>query len=63
MWQEVTKEDFVLAERSAGFRPRGGGDGMATAGFTSGALQGKIAFGERSLPEKFLPLEEVDETN
>jgi len=45
-WQEeyteVTREQFIAAERAAGFRPKGGGDELATGGFSAGNISGKI---------------------
>jgi hypothetical protein len=41
-WHEVTFEKFVLAERDAGFRPKYGGPGLATGGFTGHGIQGRI---------------------
>ena len=41
-YDEVTREQFIAAERAAGFRPRGGGDGLATAGFSADNVSGKI---------------------
>ena len=41
-YKEVTKEQFIQAERSAGFRPKGGGDGVATGGFSGGGVSGKV---------------------
>lgn len=35
-WTEVTPRDWKRAERAAGFRPHGGGDGFATGGFGGG---------------------------
>lgn len=42
VWDEVTREQFIAAERAAGFRPKGGGDGLATAGFSGGGVRGRI---------------------
>ena len=39
--QEVTKEEFIQAERAAGFRPKYG-DGVATGGFSGGGVSGYI---------------------
>ncbi len=43
-WQEATREQFISAERTAGFRPMSG-DGVATGGFCSGALNGRVTYG------------------
>jgi hypothetical protein len=42
--KEVTKEQFVRAERSAGFRPKHGlpQDEPATGGFGNGSIKGRI---------------------
>ena len=40
-YQEVTKEEFIQAERCAGFRPKYG-DGLATGGFSGGGVSGSI---------------------
>lgn len=45
-YQEVTMEEFVRAERAAGFHPK---DGMpigkpATGGFSGGGVHGKIIY-------------------
>ena len=39
--KQVTKEEWLSAERSAGFYPKYG-DGPATGGFSSGGLSGYI---------------------
>ena len=41
-WSEVTERQFITAERAAGFRPKGGGDGLATGGFSGGGVSGGI---------------------
>jgi hypothetical protein len=41
-YQEVTLRQFIQAERSAGFRPKGGGDGPATGGFSGGGVSGRM---------------------
>lgn len=41
--KEVSREEFIKAERQAGFRPKGGGDGLATGGFGSNeGISGRI---------------------
>ena len=40
-YQEVTKEEFIAAERAAGFRPKSG-DGIATSGFSGSGVSGSI---------------------
>lgn len=44
-WVKVTKEDWIRAERAAGFRP-GYGDGCATGGFgmLSNPIMGTITY-------------------
>jgi len=42
--QEVTREQFIRAERGAGFRPKYGGDGLATGGFSTGTIRGRIQY-------------------
>ena len=49
LWQEATADQFIQAEREAGFRPKDGG-GFATGGFSGGGIRGKITYGE--IPEK-----------
>lgn len=42
-WAEVTRETWINAERGAGFRPKGGGSGMATGGFrSSSGVSGRL---------------------
>lgn len=44
-WVEVTMEQFVKAERTAGFHNRlGRPDLPATAGFSGGGVQGKVDY-------------------
>ena len=45
-WSEVTAKEFKAAERAAGFHPKGGGDGFATAGFGTGNVQGTMVNGK-----------------
>ena len=42
-WTEVTEEEFIKAERSAGFRPKYG-DGVATGGFSNGSISGRVEY-------------------
>lgn len=42
-WQEVTQEQFVKAERAAGFHPKPGGGPVATHGFSNGAIEGRVS--------------------
>ena len=45
-WDEVTKKQYVQAERAAGFRnTMGQPDEPATAGFSNGSINGKIVYG------------------
>lgn len=47
-WTKVSKEDFIKAERSAGFRPKISSDSpdyyttLATSGFSGGSISGKL---------------------
>ena len=43
---EVTREEFIKAERQAGFYPKGGGDHLATGGFSGGGIRGRIKYEE-----------------
>ncbi len=46
--REVAKVEYVQAERNAGFHnTRGQPDEPATAGFGSGAVRGRIEYGDR----------------
>lgn len=41
LWQECTRDQFITAERSAGFRPKSGNSGdLATGGFSKGSFAG-----------------------
>ena len=44
-WQEATQEQFIQAERNAGFRPKSG-SGVATGGFSNGSITGRVTYGE-----------------
>ena len=44
-WQEVTREKFIEIERLSGFYPMKGQD-IATAGFSGGAVEGRVTYGE-----------------
>lgn len=45
MKKEVTREEWIKAERAAGFRPKGGGDEEATGGFgSSQGVNGSIEY-------------------
>lgn len=39
-YTEVTKEQYIKAERSCGFRSKFGEDQIATAAFSSGSVKG-----------------------
>lgn len=43
---EVTQDEFVRAERGAGFRPKPGLGPVATGGFTSGGITGRVRYGD-----------------
>ncbi|MBT4849331.1 hypothetical protein HON36_00575 [Candidatus Parcubacteria bacterium] len=47
-WQEATREQFIQAEKSAGFYPKPGCGDVATAGFSGKATKGRITSGEVS---------------
>ena len=49
-WQEVTREQWIRAERMAGFRPKYGGDGPATGGFSGYGVSGKIEYADSAAP-------------
>lgn len=43
--KEVTKEEFIKAERQAGFYPKSGkSDDCATGGFSCGSLSGSVKY-------------------
>ena len=45
--KEVTKEEFIKAERAAGFRSKSGSmDDCATGGFTGNGISGSIKYNE-----------------
>lgn len=44
-WQEATLEQFIEVERSVGFMPKSG-YGLATRGFFSHGVRGRITNGE-----------------
>jgi len=50
MWQEVTEEEFVAAERGAGFYPKHGCGPVATGGFSAGGQRGTSISLEEHLP-------------
>jgi hypothetical protein len=43
-WTEVTRDQWIAAERGAGFHPKGGGHRPATGGFSGGGVEGRIKF-------------------
>jgi hypothetical protein len=45
-WQEATREQFIQAERNAGFHPKPGCGDIATAGFSGRSTKGRITHGE-----------------
>lgn len=53
--KQVTREEWILAERSAGFCPKGGGDGPATGGFSSDGIRGSIRPRRLLKPVKLFP--------
>lgn len=40
--KKVTREEWISAEREAGFYPKYGGDGPATGGFSGNGISGSI---------------------
>lgn len=52
--QEVSKEEWIRAERGAGFRPKGEDRGQpATAGFGNGQVRGTIEYVVPAKPNRF----------
>jgi len=51
--KQVTKEEWISAERSAGFHPKCGGDGPATGGFSGNGMRGYI---RPNTPTKLIPV-------
>lgn len=47
-WQECTKEQFIRAERGAGFRSKFGENSLATGGFSNGSVQGRVTNGDNA---------------
>jgi hypothetical protein len=62
-FQEVTKQEWIKAERRAGFRPKmastdpGYMDTCATGGFSNGSITGRIEY-IRCIPDKITHLQE-----
>jgi len=56
--KEVTKEEFIKAERQAGFYSKFGPDHLATGGFGGGGISGSIRYEEISTKELGQILEE-----
>lgn len=50
IWQEVTQEEFVAAERGAGFYPKHGCGPVATSSFSAGGQRGTSVALEEHLP-------------
>lgn len=50
MWQEVTQEEFVAAERGAGFYPKHGCGPVATSSFYAAGQRGTSVSLEQHLP-------------
>lgn len=42
--KEVTKEQYIEAEQAAGFRSKFGDGEIATAGFSNGAMRGRVDY-------------------
>jgi hypothetical protein len=45
-WQEASRDQFVAAEHRAGFYPNPGCGPVATGGFGSGPIEGRVTYGE-----------------
>ncbi len=43
-YQEVTKKQFIAAERAAGFRSKLGPNAVATGGFSGNGVSGKVEY-------------------
>ena len=43
-WKEVSKEEFMRAERIAGFHSKRGPGTVATGGFSGGGMRGRIEY-------------------
>ena len=42
--KEVSQDEFVLAEQSAGFHPKYGCGPVATGGFSNGIVSGRVEY-------------------
>jgi hypothetical protein len=51
MEKEVTKQEFISAERQAGFYSKFGSDHEATGGFGGGGVSGSIRYEEETKQE------------
>ncbi len=47
-WQEVTRDQFVRAESGSGFHAKPGCGDLATGGFVSGVITGRIISGDNN---------------
>jgi hypothetical protein len=53
-WRQVSVDEFIRAERAAGFHPKGGGDGVATGGFGgANGQQGRVVSPYFTTPESY----------
>jgi hypothetical protein len=53
-WKQVSMEEFIVAERSAGFFPKGGGNHTATGGFGGGnGRQGRVVSPQHLNPDSY----------
>lgn len=50
-YQEVTEEQFITAERAAGFYSKFGEKALATAGFNGNGVSGKVVFDTQTAAE------------
>jgi len=51
-WKEVSQIEFAKAEREAGFFPKPGCGPLATAGFSSNHIEGKVTYEEEKEAKK-----------
>lgn len=52
--KQVTEQEFIQAERNAGFRSKGGPDHVATGGFTGRGMHGRVVFVDPDVAEPVL---------
>jgi hypothetical protein len=59
--KEVTEQEFIKAERAAGFRSKFGPDHVATGGFTGAGMHGRVVYVDPDVPEPVLEAGEEDQ--